>query len=148
MAQRKTWVIRRFGRRGVFLAMFGAIYLAVGVSVAGIENRRFGSINPFAGPLLDSQWWGVMWLTAGLTALVVAVRRTHRFGDGPGFVALLIPPAFWTIFYAASVVVYLTTDGEFGTIRSISGVAVWSIVWSVILLVSGWPDPDRVARRS
>jgi hypothetical protein len=146
MAPRKTWVIRRFGRRGVFLAMFGAIYLAVGVSVATIESQRFSSIAPFVGPLLDSRWWGLMWLAAGFTALGVGARRTLRFGDGPGFVALLVPPAVWTIFYAASVAAFVATGGDFGNIRSVSGAMAWSIVWSVVLLVAGWPDPDRTDR--
>jgi hypothetical protein len=143
----QSWPIRTIGRRGVFLVMFGVIYVAVGASVWGLETRRFTDIAPIIGPLLDSHGWGIMWALCGVLAVVTGVRRGQNAEDGLGFAALLVPPAAWTIFYAASVVAYLTTSGEFGRINSVPGVAVWSIVWFVILLVSGWPEAERQPRK-
>jgi hypothetical protein len=139
--RRQAWPIRRIGRRGVFLAMFGVIYLVVGGTVFGIESRRFSDIAPVIGPILDANAWGIMWVGCGVLAIITGLRRDHGSADGLGFGALLIPPAVWTVFYTASVVAYLATGGLFGRIASLSGVAVWSIVWFVVLLVSGWPEP-------
>lgn len=142
MVRRVAWPIRNIGRRGVFLVMFGAIYLVFGVSVLSLSSRRFSDISPIVGPLLDDNLWGVMWIACALVAITTGVRRRwDPRTDGMGFGALLIPPAAWTIFYAASVVAYFATNGQFGRANSFSGMAVWSIVWFVILLVSGWPEP-------
>lgn len=134
---------RPLGRRAVFLAMFGTIYAALGVTISAWPTPRFTELGT-VGTVLDSPWWGAMWLLAGLTAVGVASRSviTRSRDDGVGFVALLVPPALWTVFYAAAVVVRLTTPNVDGPPRSLTAVVVWSLAWSVVLLVSGWPDPD------
>lgn len=123
--------------------MFGVIFACVGGSVLIINARRFSDISPVVGPLLDSNAWGILWIGCGLVSVIAGVRRAWSAGDGPGFGALLIPPAVWTIFYAASAVAWFVTGGEFGRVNSITGAIVWSIVWFVVLLVAGWPETDR-----
>lgn len=135
--------IRAIGRRGIFLVMFGLIDVIVGVSVFGLKLRRFSDVSPDIGPILDSPGWGLMWVGAGLVAVGVGVHRARRPGDEVGFGALLVPPAVWTIFYTLSLVSYLLTGGEFGRIAAVSGIAAWSFVWSVIMLIAGWPEADQ-----
>lgn len=145
--RRALWaVVRRPGRRGVFLIMFGTIYLVVGVNTLTIPARRFAAVAPEVGPFLDHPLWGLMWLGGGLVAIAVALRPRWVQGDGRGFTALLVPPFAWTLFYAASVVSYLLTAGEWGRVQSLSGAAVWSIAWATVLLIAGWPDPDATPR--
>lgn len=136
---------RRFGRRGVFLMMVGALYVATGAITLAVDIRRFGL--PVFGAALDSPLWGIMWLLGGLAAIVVGLARPRP--DGPGFVALLVPPAIWTILYLASLVTWLASGGTAGRLTSLAGVVVWSITWTVVLVVSGWPDPsdERTGQR-
>jgi len=134
-------LIRMFGRRGVFLMMFGLVYVAIGVSYLSLRSQRFTAI-PVIGPILDDPAWGLMWIVGGLVATVNGALRIRSRADAPGFVALLIPPGVWSIFYATSVVSYVATAGDTGRINSISGAAVWALVWLVVTLISGWPDAD------
>ncbi len=133
-------LIRTFGRRGVFLLMFGVIYLVMGTSVLLVDASRFTAI-PLVGPFLDHPLWGLMWLAAGITAIVNGAMRAWTRSDEIGFGALLIPPGAWSIFYATSTVVHLATRGDEGR-TAVSGFAVWALVWFVVVLVSGWPDAD------
>lgn len=134
-------LIRRFGRRGVFLMMFGLVYVVFGGSVLSIAMPRFAAVA-MLGSFLDSSAWGVMWVVGGVVAMVNGFYRYRSHADAPGFTALLVPPVVWSIFYATSAVSYVATGGVFGRITSISGVAVWALVWLVVTLVSGWPDAD------
>lgn len=140
----RSTVRRRFSRRGVFLAVFGIIYVALGATIAFWPTPRFSTLGPIVGAFLDSPWWGGMWLIGGAAALAVAARTaaTGSRDDAMGFVALLVPPAVWTLFYIGTVAVWAATAGAAGEPRSLTAVVVWSLAWSVVLLVSGWPDPD------
>lgn len=131
---------RRLGRRGTFLLLFSGIYVAAGVGTLVADANRF-DLLPVIGPALDTPWWGLMWLAAAVVAAVVALARPRR-GDGAGFVALLVPPGLWSLFYLASLTAWLVSGGELGRLTAITGAAAWSVAWSVVLLVSGWPDPD------
>ena len=132
-----SWLTRWLGRRSTFLALIAAIYAVVGLGVLVIPTTRFA-----VGPLLDSPWWGLMWLAAAAVAGGVAVRRRGPDRDWPGFAALLGPPVVWTAFYLVSVAAAVLTGGEFGQLRSVTGVAAWTIDWATVLLVAGWVDPD------
>lgn len=141
---RPGWLILHYGRRGVFLLMFGLIYLLVGVNVLIVDAPRFASVAVL-GPLLDSQLWGLMWIVGGGLAVGYGVARSRQVHDGVGFGGLLVPATVWTIFYVVSFASWVGTGGEHGSPRSLSGIAAWSFVWTVVLLISGWPDPAPVA---
>lgn len=134
-------LIRSFGRRGVFLMMFGVMYLFVGASSLLVPTARFHAI-PIMGPFLDSPAWGLMWIIGGIAAMAIGFLRKRSRRDELGFMALLAPPGVWTVFYATSAVCYVATGGEYGRLNSISGLCVWLLVWLVVTLVSGWPDAD------
>lgn len=134
-------LIRTYGRRGVFLMMFGIMYVCVGASALAVPSARFHAI-PLMGPFLDHRLWGLMWVAAGLVAFANGFLRKRSHGDEVGFMALLGPPGVWSIFYATSAVCYVATGGEFGRLNSISGLLVWGLVWTVVTLISGWPDAD------
>lgn len=130
----------RWGRRATFLALFGGLYVLVGVSVLLVDLDRFGNV-PLVGPVLDSPGWGWPWLIGGLAALVTAARgraRTGQSQDGLGFAALLVPSGLWVIFYSASVISYLATG--VGRLAGVAGLLAYGFTWSVILLCAGWPD--------
>jgi hypothetical protein len=139
------WLIRNWGRRGVFLVMFGIIYVIMGANILFVLGDRFDDV-PVVGDMIDSHWWGLMWLVGGLVAIGNGLARARRAYDEAGFLGLLIPPFVWTLFYAASLAVWFGSAGLFGNIRSLSGVAAWSVAWSVVLLISGWPDTEQETR--
>lgn len=208
----------RLSRRGVFLMMFGAIYGVIGaVTLAGPERTRFFHLFGLLSQVVNSDWWGLLWIVCGLLALVAGVAtigyRPGEVRDAYGFTALLIPPGAWTAFYAASMVGFLIGDGQHRspvaillftlawlvvylvvmgaaftirardvgvrafartyfaraltalviaayiatlvgflitgrdtTTRATTGVVVWSLAWSTVLLISGWPDPPARPR--
>jgi hypothetical protein len=141
---RRTWpLVGRIGRRGVFLAMFGALYAAFGATLMTIPADRFGNPPPGFEALFEVGWWGIMWILCGVVACGVGFLRPRFRDDGPGFVALLIAPAMWSLLYAGAVALSLCTDGRYGTTRGTAGVVVWVLCWAVVLLVSGWPEEDR-----
>lgn len=140
---RPGWLIRRYGRRGVFLLMFGMIYLVVGMNILLIPAPRFAAVAA-VGAVLDSPLWGVMWVSGGALAVGFALARPRRVHDEIGFIGLLVPAFAWTIFHTVSLLSWAFTGGEHGSPRSLSGVAAWSFVWTVVLLISGWPDSEPV----
>jgi hypothetical protein len=139
---RPGWLLRQFGRRGVFLIMFGLIYLCFGGISFVIDSPRFDDI-PLIGHILDSPWWGVMWLVGGGVAVGVGIARSRGVHDGPGFTALLVPPVVWSAFYALSTITFIASGGVLGRILSLPSLLVWSVVWTVVLLIAGWPDTTR-----
>lgn len=133
-----SWLARWLGRRGTFLLLFAGVYTVVGFAVLTIPGPRF-----YAGPLLDSRYWGVLWLLAAVVAAMVAVRHRGPDRDWPGFGALLIPPIVWTALYVVSLALWLLTGGAMGQLRAVSGIAVWVLDWATVLLVAGWANPDE-----
>lgn len=134
--------MKRLARRATFLVMFGLLHLSVGAQVLLNDTERFANI-PVIGGTLDSPGLGVLWVVGGCVALVVALAR--GWPDHIGFVSLLIPPGLWTLFYCASVIYWLSGFG--GRPTAISGVIVYAFVWSVIMLIAGWPNPPEGRRR-
>lgn len=138
---RPGWLVGTFGRRGVFLLMFGTIYLIIAANLILVPIPRFADVA-VVGALLDSPLWAGMWLVGGGLSVGYGLARSRRVHDEAGFVGLLVPPAVWTIFYGASFLSWAVTQGQFGSVRSLSGVAAWSIAWTVVLLISGWPEVE------
>jgi drug/metabolite transporter (DMT)-like permease len=140
--RRPGWLLRQFGRRGVFLIMFGLIYLCFGATSFLIDSPRFDDI-PLIGRFLDSRWWGIMWVVGGGVSVAIGVARGRGAHDGLGFTALLVPPVVWSAFYAISAITFLASGGTTGRILSLPSLLVWSVVWTVVLLIAGWPDTTR-----
>ena len=130
----------RLRKRGTFLVMFGLLYLLVAANVAFGSAARFESV-PLVGPWLDHPAWWLLWGGAGVLAVVSALRRDRngQARDAAGFVALLIPPALWTLFYVASVIAWLTGTG--GSPTAAGGALAYAFTWSVVMLAAGWPNP-------
>jgi hypothetical protein len=124
----------RWGRRAAFLVTFGALYIGVGTNFLITEQSRFAAIPAF-GVILDSRWWGLLWLAGGLVALGTAGIGRR---DGPGFAGLLVPAGLWVIFYAATVIF------RFG---ALGGLLVYVLTVVTILIVAGWPDAPLTRRR-
>jgi hypothetical protein len=130
----------RLRKRATFLVMFGVLYVLVGVNVAVGSAARFESI-PLVGPALDHPAWSALWAGAGLLAIGAALRpdRAGRARDAAGFVALLVPPALWTLFYVISLIAWLTGTG--GASTAGGGALAYAFTWSVVMLAAGWPNP-------
>ena len=132
----QRWVMSKLGRRGVFLASVGFAWLVVGWgSMAGQRPRL--NLGGVVGVVLNSSAWGWLWVVAGLVAVVAAFAR--RTGDdGPGFVALQLPPVLWLLTYLASWVISWFTD--YGRATDVVVAAVWAAVIAAVYVVSGWPE--------
>lgn len=140
---------RIFGRRGLFLLLFGIVWLSYGIALLSIDDQppRFTMRNHPVPVLswLDHQYSGIVWVLGGALGILAALFRTHRHGrDAAGFNALLFPPFVWVLGYTWSTFGYIIT-GVYGRPTAVTGCLVWLIATSAILVVAGWPDPDDPA---
>lgn len=148
-----AYVVRKLGRRGSFLIMFGGIWIVYGLAILVLPDvSRFEDV-PFVGPIVDSGLWGLVWAGCGMFGIWSAYRRPHNpaGADRLGFNAILIPPMIWTAFYAlsflagcASAIIGLFVPGgggSYGQVSSWIGIVVWMIAVTVTLLIADWPDP-------
>lgn len=128
--------MRLNGRRGVFLAIFGAIYVAIGISYVfpapGSPVKLTMQWMPWWSPL-----WvcGLIWLGAGLIAMVAAFQPLPR--DRFGFEALAAVATGWTIAYVIS-----WTLGDAG--RGWVSALVFALVGAAVLTVSGMLNPPPI----
>lgn len=125
------------GNRGQFLASFGIIYLAIGLTYVFVEP----------GPVLrHSMAWmpewsslqvcGIAWAAAGLVAMVFAFTPipVDRFG----FMALSAWSAAWSIAWALSWVLGYNP-------RGFVSVLIFAVLTRAVMIVAGMRNP--VARR-
>ncbi|MER8030753.1 hypothetical protein ABTZ78_17540 [Streptomyces bauhiniae] len=93
-----AWLSRRLGPRGLALATSGISWITYGASIA--VQPRYGTVRGISVLLgLRPMWfWGCVWITAGVIALVYAAARPGR--DLPGVGAAMAPPFLWALAYA------------------------------------------------
>lgn len=140
---------RFFGRRGGILFLFGLAWTVLGLGFILINTNRFS--NPTDPPVgsvlvaLDDELVGLLWLVGGLIALVNSLVR-RRFGneDAIGYAALTVPAMAWMSFYTLSYTSYLVSDGEYGRQGALIAIPVYAIISTVLVMISGWPDPSDV----
>lgn len=135
-------VHRRGGRRRTFLGLIGLIWFGFGWAIYASPMRgiEFGRLGP--GPIewiLTYPWSGALWALCGLTGIITALNR--RIPDGIGFNSLLVPPLLWTFFSAWSWLIWIVTNGDYGSPRSWLTALIWSCAIVALSITSGWPDP-------
>lgn len=142
---------RQLGRRGLFLTLFGLLWVCVGVSVlvSSMSTWFSGTGPPLpVVSLLEHPVSGLLWVVAGLASGVsAAIRRRRRGHDGAGFNALLVPPFLWLMGYVWSQAAWIVT-GTYGRSTAWIAICVWVIICASVILAAGWPDPDDPAVRA
>jgi hypothetical protein len=90
--------------------------------------------------------WCLVWL------IVLGAAYARRGGGGGirGFARTSFARVLSTVIAAGflvTLIVFLLT-GRDSVTGSTIGVAVWSLAWSTVLLLSGWPDPPSTPRQT
>lgn len=129
-------VARRFGRRGAFLALVALMWLGYGYGQLvqpPPPASRAGLI--LLTELAPYPVWAWLWILAAVMAFAAAPRTGGR--DTHGFVALILPALLWMLTYLASW--WPLQVFERGWVAA----AIWAAATSMIMVVAGWPEPDR-----
>lgn len=129
-------VIRQVGFRGASLLLLGGIAVAYGSLRMALGSSEAIDFIP--------SWAYLLWILSGLVAIPHAWRKTK---DWVGFSVLVLPPAAWMSFYAASTVLWLVTRGEYGALHGIVRALVFSGWVALIVLTSRWPEPVHPVKR-
>lgn len=138
----------KVGRRGLILILVGTIWILFGISYFQNSYRRFSDNDndPYSFyRIVDNRYIGIMWVVAGLIALIVGVLRNKTKlvpHDSLGFNAILFPSIIWAFLYFWSWIIWVGTNGDFGNSLNSVGFLVWSLVTGFILIIAGWPDPS------
>lgn len=139
----KMPAFRMLGRRGLLLLLFGLLWICYGVAIVAVDlPPRFSDVHFPVLSMLDGFWAGLLWMLAGISAVVTAfARKSFKGKDSLGFNSLLIPPVVWVLGYSWSIVLWLCTE-QYGKPSGWVALVVWLIVCAFVMLVADWPDPD------
>lgn len=132
-------------RRRTLLTLIGLIWLLQGWTHGhSMANWQFGRLGPDpVSDILASHWSGLLWVVSGLVGVSVGILPRRRMPDTLGFNALLLPPLLWTFLSGWSWVIFVATRGESGSPRMWVQAVMWLCAIAVLLITSGWPDPDN-----
>lgn len=145
---RRSRVGLYFGRRGSILLLFGLAFIMIGFGFATIQMDRFSRPGP-GGPLEfmdDTPWPGIFWIICGVVAVTNGlIRRRIKNEDAPGYAALVMPPALWTVAYIWSSVSWVYTrlahwPYEYGRQTGFIGAGAFGMIALVLLIISHWRD--------
>lgn len=132
-----AWAARRIGRRGAVLSLKGLMALLYGLSqLLGAPHDQLG-IRLLLG-LMPARCWAWAWITAGVVALVAAWLRQGR--DWPGFAALFLIVAPWSLSYLASSWLYDNPKG-------LPVALIFAAFGGVAAVAAAWPEPPHYERR-
>jgi hypothetical protein len=118
-----TATVVHLGRRGLFLLLFGLVYLVYGVA----SYLSPPPTNLWVAVWVPSLAFGI----SGFVALLTGVL--HPRLEWLGFVCLYLTAGLWSVQYMAAWVA--------GVPRAWAGFVVWLLVVLILLLVSGWAEP-------
>lgn len=141
-------LVRRLGRRGMLLLLFGLAWTLVGITGIFIPQDRFSS--PGIGPdtilqAIDGPEVHLGWIIAGGIAFTIGCfhdRRIISKHEALGWNAILTMPLLWMSFFVWSFTVWLLTDGEGGRANGLYGFIVWAVVSGIIMITAGWPEEN------
>ncbi len=125
--------VRRFGRRGAFLLLFGFAWGLIGYGRLATPPSpdSLRQIEPllYVAPY---RTWAYLWLVAGLLAAIAAFFRSVG-DDAFGFTALITPPALWAL---SNVITFIVGENRQGLLGS----GLWLAVMVAVFIVAGWPE--------
>lgn len=129
----------RLGRRGSILCLKGTITLLYGYGqlIQPIPDKRGLRLLLHAMPL---HAWAILWMVAGVVALICALLGEGR--DWPGFTAVWLISVPWALTYLVSW--WPLGDNPRGWITA----CIFGAFGLVCLTVVGWPEPPGRAART
>jgi hypothetical protein len=141
-------LIRRLGRRGSLLLLFGLAWILVGLTGLAFPQDRFSS--PGIGPdqwlqVLDGREFNLFWIVSGAIAFTVGIlhdRRIINRHEAMGWNAILTMPLIWMMCFIWSFAAWINTDGEAGRANGLYGFFVWAVISLVIMIIAGWPEEN------
>ena len=139
-------LVRRLGRRGILLILFGFVWMSLGITNLIIPVDRFSS--PGIGPdtilqMLDGPEINFVWIAAVLIAFCVGCfhdRRIVNKHEALGWNAVLTLPLIWMFFFIWSFWINVATDGVEGRGSALFAALVWAMISTIIMIIAGWPE--------
>lgn len=133
----------RFGLRGSWLIVLGALWIVFGTAMLLDPERR---IPLAAHQYLPYEARAGAWMATGAAALWFGLRRSPE--DGWGHVALVLMPLTRALGFAFSWLMYLGSS-MFGAVPPLGyseawySTAIWSLLLVVLRLGAAWPEPPH-----
>lgn len=159
-------VARRLGFRGLFLTLFGSMFVLIGATIPFAARRPPGPPGgpPTVVPSPDPYLFHTMiplipsvaiWVLPGLAAVILSWGRNPTKADQRGivrqviaFTLLFIPPA---IRFASYFVAFYTVWGDFDffeSLRYVPACALYCVISLSIVLFASWPEPSLTAEQA
>ena len=128
---------RILGRRGAFLASFGALWALYGFGqlMEPLPDTRGIRLLLHVMPL-DA--WAACWIVAGCVAITAALLPQGR--DWVGFPALLLIVVPWMLSYLVSW--WPLGDNTRGWVTAL----IWLVATVPVIVVAGWREPPQPKR--
>lgn len=128
------------GRRGTVLALLGIVWIAQGLTALLAPSSPTYYLLANFDPVRAAVWIGT-----GLVAIAYASRT--QGDDAPGFLALYVMAAFRVVAYSVGFVAWIIPGGSDGNPRGVVGIFSWFVILLAIVIIAGWREPSRTARR-
>lgn len=141
-----THLADRYGRRGLWLILMGAMWIlfGVGVLLSPVEARP-GVLYEMIPAVYRAPVW---WITGAIA--IWQGTRGRVLDDSPGHVALYVMPAVRLVSFAVSGITYGLTWAlvQAGWLNQTAGWAggwyaalVWSFISLMLAVGASWPNP-------
>ena len=130
---------REVNKRGQILAIFGFIWVVIGVSV--YQNPTLPGYEHLLFSLIPTPVRAGAWIVTGVVAMAYALRPRSIDDDGIGFLALYIMPAERAAIFLWGYVEYLIPGDSPGYGRGLLAGSVYLVLVAAVMVVATWPDP-------
>lgn len=134
---------RIFGRRGITLLVYAALWILMGLS------RKTGG-SPIDGNNHDESLWfhlffsdaqrGNVWIITGVTAGLIAVFLRRSIWQVFGFFVLVLLPLLNSTSFAWSGIAFLIPGGPDGAESSIYASLLWIAITLKVFIDAGWDE--------
>lgn len=127
------------GRRGVFLVLFGGVYLLIGYSyltVAASSRLLVKHALRLALNVAPLPVYGWLWITAGTVAVISGLFTITSPRRPIGFTAAVVMPALWTVVYFAA---WIDGDVPRGWVSAL----LFGLLAAAVWVVAGMSDPHE-----
>lgn len=133
----------RIGKRGVFLALFGIVYILTGKSLIDTPNSPVVQhVFRFALHVMPLTGYGIAWIACGVTALAYGLIPNRR--DTLGFAAASFMPTAWAFVYFTA---WLQLDVP-GVQDLLESTVTFALLAAAVAIVAGMPEPGELTRLS
>ena len=129
----------RVGRRGLFLVLFGAVYLLIGYSYLTVSQTSQPLVKHalrLALNVAPLTVYGWLWVAAGGLAAVSGLFTITSSRRPIGFIAAVVMPSLWTLVYLAA---WIDGDVPRGWVSAL----LFGLLAAAVWVVAGMPDPHE-----